>query len=46
VKFAGLRPDEGAVGESIAAAERFLEETRDQVLGSALTDGARGEADA
>jgi len=46
VKFAGLRPDKGAVGESIAAAERFLEETRDQVLGSALTDGARGEADA
>lgn len=36
VKFAGLRPDAGAVDESIAAAERFLEETRDQVLGSRL----------
>ena len=47
VKFAGLRPDEGAVGESIAAAERFLEETRDQVLGSRLGDAAvAGGADA
>lgn len=31
VKFAGHRPDERAVAESIASAERFLEETRDQV---------------
>lgn len=45
VKFAGLRPDPGDVDESIAAAERFLEETRNQVLGSQLGAAARaGEA--
>ena len=36
VKFAGHRPDATVVDESIASAERFLEETRDQVLGSQL----------
>jgi len=41
VKFAGLRPDPGDVDESIAAAERFLEETRDQILGSRLGATAR-----
>ncbi|MEM9174098.1 MAG: hypothetical protein AAGC67_02600 [Myxococcota bacterium] len=40
VKFAGHRPDERAVDESIAAAERFLEETRDQVLAARLGGGA------
>ena len=34
VKFAGLRPSAEAVGESIAAAERFLEDTRDLVRAS------------
>lgn len=29
VKFAGFRPEDAAVGQSIAAAERFLTETRD-----------------
>lgn len=36
VKFAGHRPDPSDVDESIASAERFLEETRDQVLGSRI----------
>lgn len=36
VKFAGHRPDATVVDESIASAERFLEETRDQVLGAQL----------
>ena len=36
VKFAGHRPEATVVGESIASAERFLEETRDQILGSQL----------
>ena len=31
VKFAGLRPEASAVAEAIGSAERFLEETRDQV---------------
>ena len=39
VKFAGLRPSAESVGESIAAAERFLEETRDQVWNPALDGG-------
>jgi hypothetical protein len=39
VKFAGLRPGAAAVSESIAAAQRFLEETRDQVRSASL--GAR-----
>ncbi|MCR9094140.1 MAG: BatD family protein [bacterium] len=42
VKFAGHRPDATVVDESIASAERFLEETRDQVLGSQL--GAKSAA--
>ena len=29
VKFAGYRPEAEIVGQSIAAAERFLEDTRD-----------------
>ena len=41
VKFAGHRPDPSDVDESIAAAERFLEETRDQVLGSQIGATAR-----
>ena len=45
VKFAGHRPDATVVDESIASAERFLEETRDQVLGSQLgTKPAEGAA--
>ncbi len=36
VKFAGLRPGQDAVAESVAAAERFLEETRDQVRSESL----------
>ena len=44
VKFAGHRPDASAVDESTGAAERFLEETRDQVLGSQLgADAAPAE---
>jgi len=39
VKFAGLRPGAAAVSESIAAAQRFLEETRDQARSPSL--GAR-----
>lgn len=47
VKFAGLRPGQEAVRESISAAERFLEETRDQVRSESLgrsdsEGGARG----
>jgi len=36
VKFAGHRPDPAAVSQSIAAAERFLEETRDVVVATEL----------
>jgi hypothetical protein len=36
VKFAGLRPSAEAVSESIAAAEGFLEETRDQIRSEEL----------
>lgn len=36
VKFAGLRPGQDAVAESVSAAERFLEETRDQVRSESL----------
>lgn len=32
VKFAGLRPSEEMIADSIAAAERFLEETRDPLF--------------
>ena len=32
VKFAGLRPDRDDVAESIAKAERFVEETRDPLF--------------
>jgi len=47
VKFAGLRPDAEAVGDSIASAERFLEETRGQVRSEALGgDLAEGERNA
>jgi hypothetical protein len=46
VKFAGLRPSTDAVSESVNAAQRFLEETRDQVrseqLGSfSVEEGSR-----
>ena len=47
VKFAGLRPGQDAVAESVAAAERFLEETRDQVRSESLgvpTDSEVGHA--
>lgn len=44
VKFAGHRPEDSAVTDSIASAERFLEETRDQVrsesLGAATGEGS------
>lgn len=43
VKFAGLRPGQDAVAESVAAAERFLEETRDQVRSEALGAQRSGE---
>jgi len=36
VKFAGYRPEAAAVSESIAGAQRFLEETRDQVRSESL----------
>jgi hypothetical protein len=43
VKFAGLRPGQDAVAESVAAAERFLEETRDQVRSESLGAPAGSE---
>ncbi|MCP4906766.1 MAG: hypothetical protein GY910_17480 [bacterium] len=43
VKFAGHRPSAEAVRESIAAAQRFLEETRDQVRSEALGASPAGE---
>jgi len=45
VKFAGLRPDAEAVGQSIAGAERFLEETRDQVRSETLGGQPDGQSD-
>jgi len=46
VKFAGLRPDAEAVGQSIAGAERFLEETRDQVRSESLASAPDSPVDA
>jgi hypothetical protein len=39
VKFAGLRPSKEAVSVSVSSAERFLEETRDQVRSETLGVG-------
>jgi hypothetical protein len=44
VKFAGLRPSQEAVSDSVASAERFLEETRDQVRSESLGAEPQGEA--
>ena len=44
VKFAGLRPSSDVVSESVSAAVRFLEETRDQIRSEALGVAATAEA--
>ena len=43
VKFAGHRPDEDVVSESIRAVQGFLEETRNQVRSEALGAGPASE---
>jgi hypothetical protein len=43
VKFAGYLPDAEAVGQSISSAERFLEETRNQVRSQGLGASANRE---